>query len=167
MEDRSRLEIAVPAAILVLILAVTWTLYRPEREELFSLARGVVSAEDNLTYVLNHGDDLERAAAYLPRAPGEEGDGDQRFLLGLSSKLRELGLTPRVIQPLDEARDGEFMKRSYMVEIDGGYMELVELLEYLETIPELVLIETLDVKSSLLMTSTRHQAVIEITFVGH
>jgi hypothetical protein len=167
MKRRVRPEVIIPAVVLILLIAGSILIYRPRYGHIVSLAHDVVHAEESLTYALDYGEDIERAAAFLPRPLGDEADGDQRFLLQISGKLRELGVTPKSIQPKEEKRNGEYMIRSYVIEVECEYSDLTRFLAYLEDLPELVFIEHLDVKSKRLLTGGGHRANIGLRFIGH
>jgi len=166
MITRARIQIGVPFLVLVALIVATVNHYNPAREELVKLAEDVASAEAKLTYVVNHASELQNVAEFLPPERKEGDEGDQQFLLKMSGKLRELGLIPRTVQPKGEAAHGDYMKRVYLVELDCGYTELIEFLAYIEQLPELVIVEWLDLRSSEVSGDRQHRVVIRFSVVS-
>ncbi len=167
MLNRARAQIGIPVLILLALVVTTMVHQRPQRAELISLASDVAEAEERLTYVIEHSEAFAQIVDYLPPELGEGNVGDQSFLLKMSEKLRELNMTPKTVQPKGEETFGEYMKRDYLVELDCGYAELAEFMEYLENLPELVLIEWFDLRSSEVSAASEHTVVIKLTVVSN
>ena len=167
MLNRARAQIGIPVLIFLALLVITMVHHRPQRAELVSLASDVAEAEERLTYVIEHSEAFAQIVEYLPPALGEGNVGDQSFLLKMSEKLRELDMTPKTVQPKGEETFGEYMKRGYLVELDCGYADFAEFVEYLENLPELVLIKWFDMRSSEVSAAKEHTVVVRLTVVSN
>jgi hypothetical protein len=166
MLNRARAQIGIPLLVLVALIAATIFHYRPERAELMSLAGDVAAAEQRLTYVIDHSDELEQIAEFLPSELDDGNVGDQDFLLKMSEKLRVLDMTPKTVQPKGEKRIGDYMERGYLLELECSYTALAEFMDFLEELPELVLVEWFDMRSAEVGAGDVHTAVIRLTVVS-
>lgn len=160
-------DVAVPVTVLLCLLVLSPVVYRPQRGALMTAAQEVAQAEDKLNYIVDHTEEIERALEYLPQHDEGGSEGDERFLLQLNDKLRESGITPRSIQPKGTVTDGEYVLRTYQLELDCSYAGFADFIDGLYGLPELVLIEDLNLKSSTVSAHKTHRAVLRLTLVGH
>jgi len=157
----------VALAMLVALLVANATVYAPRRERLKSISARADQLQREFGYLAGHTQDLKYFAEFLPGKNDRGRTGDQRFLSGVSDETRRLGITLSRIEPAGEEPYGQYVKRTYKLQIEGGYRSFVKFLEFLEGLPEVVLVTSFDLKSSALSASARSRADLEISVVGY
>lgn len=168
MTVRDRIGIAIPIVALVVVIALTVGIHKPKWTRLMSLADEVAYAEQLLDKALDYQSEFENTRQYLPRASGTEGDADQRFLTEFSAEIAQLGLYLRQLEPQRDERISEsYFGRTYMVELDGDYESILELIAYLEDLPEVVEMTSLDVRSNLVIAGKGHRTLMTFKVSGY
>lgn len=164
---RARSEIVIAATILLSLLIADAAVYRPRRARLASLSQELASAEQQMLYLAGHTSDLERVAEFLPSPPSGGAVGDQLFLSHVSEELRRRGLVLTRVEPSGEKQDGQYMWRSYKFQIEGDYDDFSRFLEHVERLPEVVVVESFDYRSSQLTQGGRHRVNLTLTVIGY
>jgi hypothetical protein len=164
---RVRIDLVVALAMLGALLVANATTYAPRRARLESISTKADQLQREFGYLAAHTQDLTRFAEFLPGKNDHGRTGDQRFLSSVSAETKRLGITLGRIEPVGEDPYGQYMKRTYKLQIEGGYRSFVRFLEFLEGLPEVVLVTSFDLKSSILSASARNRADIEISVVGY
>jgi len=162
MTERGRVLVIIPVAILGLLLVGNALLYSPRRERLDSLTSRLSRTETTFRDAQEHADALSVMGDYLPdRAQGAD-DGGQRFLSMLTEEIRNRGLTLNKLQPKEEKEGQEFVKRSYRIDVGGDYAELVDLFQFLEALPDLVIVDSFDLRSRDVSAADEHQMTLNV-----
>jgi Tfp pilus assembly protein PilO len=164
---RIRLDIVAAVAVLAALLAANSALYKPRYERLEALAKEVDHAERELLFMAGQSENLARIARFLPDDDKDSLHGDQRFLAGVNDELGHLGLAMSRIEPTGEEPYGAYMARSYKLQIDGEYRDLCALLVYFERLSDVVLVESFDIRSSELLSSSRHRANLSLAVISY
>lgn len=167
MRARVRIDLVVALAVLGALLVANATMYAPRRERLASISARANQLQREFGYLAGHTRDLKHFAEFLPGKNGHGQTGDQRFLSGVSAETRRLGITLARIEPVGEEPYGQYVKRTYKLQIEGSYRNLVGFLKFVEGLPEVVLVKSFDLKSSILSASPRNRADLEISVVGY
>jgi hypothetical protein len=165
VNGRVRLDLIVAVAILLALVVANATVYAPKRRHLSTLADSLEQTEQELRYMAGHSDALALVSDYLPKDSG--GAGGQRFLAGLSSELDRLDLTLSRVEPRGETPYGAYVRREYKMQIEGAYDQLCAFMEYLEGLPEVVLVEGFDYRSSQLGAWPEHRASLDVAVIGY
>jgi hypothetical protein len=164
---RARLEFIIAAAILVGLFVADVAVYRPRRAMLAQLTQDLARAEQQLFYLAGHASDLERVAEFLPSPPPRGAVGDQLFLSAVSEELGRRGLVLTRVEPTGEKPYGQYIRRSYKFQIEGDYGDFASFLEYVERLPEVVVVESFDYRSSLLTRGGSHRVSLALTVIGY
>jgi Tfp pilus assembly protein PilO len=164
---RARPEIIIAAGILLCLLVADAAVYRPRRTRLAELAQELARAEQELLYLAGHSSDLERVARYLPDHPPSGTVGDQLFLSRVSEELARRGLVLSRVEPSGEQEDGQYVRRSYKFQIEGDYDDFAGFLDFVERLPEVVVIESFDYRSKEVTDSGRHRVNLTLTVIGY
>ena len=167
MRVRARSEIVIAATILLGLLVADAAVYRPRRARLASLSQELAIAEQRLLYLAGHTSDLERVSEFLPSPPSDGAVGDQLFLSQVSEELRRRGLALSRVEPSGERQAGQYVRRSYKFQIEGDYDDFAGFLERVERLPEVVLVESFDYRSSQLTQGGRHRVNLTLTVIGY
>ncbi|MBD3348542.1 MAG: type 4a pilus biogenesis protein PilO [Candidatus Eisenbacteria bacterium] len=165
VKGRVRLDLIVAVAILLALAVANATVYAPRRREFRDLADNLAQTENELRYVAGHSEALARVSDYLPQRTGEA--GDQRFLAGVSAKIDELGLALNRVEPKGETAYGEYVKRSYKMQIEGDYEGLTSFMRYVEGLSDVAIVESFDCRSGVLGAGAKHRASLEISVIGY
>jgi Tfp pilus assembly protein PilO len=164
---RARPEIIVVAVVLLGLLVADAAVYRPRRARLAGLTQELAQAEQQLLYLASHANDLERVAEFLPEEPPSGTVGDQLFLSRVSAELARRGLALTRVEPSGEKREGEYVRRSFKLQIEGDYDDFVGFLDFLEKLPEVVVVEAFDYRSKLVGQAERHQVKLTVAVIGY
>jgi hypothetical protein len=167
MNRRIAIETAIALLIPVLLIVLNMTVYLPSRARLVALEEEVAHVEQELVDVARRQGDFQLAADLLPRPLAAHEAGDQRFLGQVGDELRRLGLDLEKYEPLRERPAGDYAERQYRFDIEGSYSRFVRFLEYLETMPELVVIESFDFRSRLVTPGNRHKMTLTLKVIGY
>ncbi len=168
MTVRDRIGIAIPIAVLVVVIAVTAGVHRPRWVKLMSLVQEVAHAERVLGEAIDHQGELDAAKMFLPQKTERQGVADQQFLTSVSAEIARLGLCLRELAPQDRERASEsYYASTYKVELDGSYAAILEFLEYLERMPEIVEINSIDVRSNKVVASNGHRTLLTFKVTGY
>ncbi|MBD3367213.1 MAG: hypothetical protein GF405_03425 [Candidatus Eisenbacteria bacterium] len=131
------------------------------------MQRKAARAEQELLYVVSHSEELGRIESFLP-APLEEGtNGAERFLAIVNEEAGRLGAVITRVEPMGETPDGDYMKRTFKLTLEGGFQEFRGFLRFLETIPEVVIIHAFDYRSSSIGAGRTHRAIITLSVIGY
>lgn len=166
MNVRTKVELVVPIAFVLFLLGGEVVVHRPRREELRALGCEVASAEQGLASLIDHSGDLMRVEDFIPRRTEGEDGADRQFLSHLSDELERLGLVITRVEPQQGIEGNRFSMWSYLLEIEGSYDAFVSILTYLERLPELVVVDSFDLRSSMGADGGWHQASLRLTVIG-
>lgn len=155
------------AVVLLGLLVADAAIYRPRRARLASLTQELAHAEQQLLYLAGHADDLERVAEFLPEHPPDGTVGDQFFLSRVSEELARRGLTLTRVEPMGEKREGEYTRRSFKFQIEGDYDDFTAFLAFIETLPEVVVVESFEYRSRLISQTGRHWVRLTVNVIGY
>ncbi len=169
MSTRDRIGIAIPLIVLCLVIVLNLAVQRPRWREMISLTGDIARAEIALSEIVETDVDLEEARLYLPERVDEEVSADQRFLSSVSSEMARLGLLLIELEPKgDRPAIGGYRERSYLVEFEGSYKGVAEFLEYLESVPEIVTVTSLDVRSNrVIAAGSGHRTLVVFKVTGY
>ena len=167
MRLRIRLDIIAAVAVLIALLAANSALYKPRYARLTALAKQVDRAERELLFMAGESENLTRIAQFLPGNNEDLSHTDQRFLAGLNEELGRLGLAMSRIEPVGEEPYGTYVRREYKLQIEGEYRDMSEFLEYLEGLSDVVIVETFDIRSREMVSSSRHRAHLTLSVIGY
>ncbi len=169
MSTRDRVGIAIPLIVLALIIVLNLAVQRPRWMEMISLTGDIARAEMALSEILETEVDLEEARIYLPERVSGDMPADQRFLSDISAEMAELGLLLIQLEPeSDVPAVGGYRERAYLVEFEGRYDAVAQLLEYLESVPEMVAITSLDVRSNrVIAAGSGHRTLVTFKVTGY
>lgn len=166
MAVRTWVGIGVILLICALLIVSEFAAYRPARERLEAIRREVAIAENEFVYVAGHAADFERIREFLPDVADESGGGEQVFLSKISEELQRLGMVLTQVEPRRVQPYASYTKRTYRLDMEGGYREFANFMRYLETMPEVVTIDSFELNSRLLRRNNRHGAKLTITVIG-
>ena len=93
--------------------------------------------------------------------------GEQRFLSAISDQLRDSGMILTKVEPKRAVPDGSYTRRSFKLEIEGGYRQFAGFLRYLETMPEIVEVNSFELYSKNVRRGDRHAATMVVTVIGY
>jgi Tfp pilus assembly protein PilO len=164
---RARPEIIVVAAVLLGLLVADAAVYRPRRARLAALTQELAVAEQQLLYLAGHANDLERVTEFLPERPPEGTVGDQLFLSRVSAELARRGLALTRVEPMGEKRQGEYTRRTFKLQIEGDYDDFTGFLDFIEKLPEIVVVDSFEYRSSLISQTGRHWVKVTVDVIGY
>jgi len=168
MTMRDRIGIAIPIAVLVVVIAVTVGVHRPKWRQLMDLVSEVARAEQILGEAIDHQGEFAAAKDFLPQKSEQQGSADQQFLTSVSAEIARLDLYLRELEPRERKRTSEnYFTSTYMVELEGEYDTILEFLEYLEELPEVVEISSMDVRSSKVISGKGHRTLLTFNVTGY
>lgn len=165
MKGRVRLDLITAVAMLLVLIVANSVVYAPKRRELDTITENLKQAEKELRYVAGHSKAVALVENYLPSYAQDA--GDQRFLGGASAELDRLGLGLARVEPQGDKPYGDYVRRSYKLQLEGSYSGFSSFLEYLEELSDVVLIESFDYRSSAAGTGSRHRANLSVSVIGY
>lgn len=166
MGFRSWTGFVVILAICVLLIVGNAAVYRPARTRLHELNSALAVSRNESAYLKSNPEHFELVASFLPDNPDSVGRGEQQFLAKISDRIKSLGMTMTDVEPRKVTEYGSYMRRQFKLEVDGSYREFASLLRYLETMPEVVLVNSFDLRSGTLRRKDDHTAIISLTVIG-
>lgn len=166
MNARTTIGVALAGLFLIGMAVATTTMYSPRRTQLIELTTDVARAEEKLTSVMRHSGALDHVASLLPKR-SDEGAGDQLFLSDVNAELRRLGLELKRIEPKETENVGEFVERSYQIDIEGRYSRMIEFLGHLENMSDVVVVRSFDVRSSTVSPGSTHKFSFKVKVIGY
>jgi Tfp pilus assembly protein PilO len=167
MGIRSWIGFAVIIVICALLLVANATVYQPRRERLQELNRELAVTETEHAYVAGHSMHLERILDFLPeRSEEANGGGEQQFLEKISERLQDAGMVLTRVEPQRVRPFGSYMRRGFKFEVEGRYRDFANFLRYLELMPDVVVVESFEIKSKQLGGKNRHSATLMVTVIG-
>ncbi|MCK4408769.1 MAG: type 4a pilus biogenesis protein PilO [Candidatus Eisenbacteria sp.] len=167
MGIRSWIGSVVIVVICALLLVADATVYRPRREKLKELTRELAIAETEHAYVAGHSTYFERILDFLPEEVGGMNEGEQQFLSKISEELQGAGMGLTRVEPRRVVEDGSYTRRTFKLEIEGGYRQFANFLRYLELLPEVVIVNSFELRSKQLRQGSKHAAMLTVTVIGH
>ncbi len=167
MGIRSWLGVVVIAVICALLLVADGTLYRPRRERLRELTRELAIAESEHAYVAGHSIELERILDLLPAEVDGVNEGEQQFLSNISQQLQGAGMVLTRVEPRRVEEDGSYTRRTFKLEVEGGYREFANFLRYMELLPEVVIVKSFELHSRQVRRGSKHSATLTVTIIGY
>ena len=167
MGIRSWLGVVVIVVICALLFVADGTLYRPRRERLRELTRELAIAESEHAYVAGHSIELERILDLLPADVDGVNEGEQQFLSNISRQLQGAGMVLTRVEPRRVQEDGSYTRRTFKLEVEGGYREFANFLRYMELLPEVVIVKSFELHSRQVRRGSKHSATLTVTVVGY
>ncbi len=167
MGIRSWLGVVVIVVICALLLVADGTLYRPRRERLRELTRELAIAESEHAYVAGHSIELERILDLLPADVDGVNEGEQQFLSNISQQLQGAGMVLTRVEPRRVEEDGSYTRRTFKLEVEGGYREFANFLRYMELLPEVVIVKSFELHSRQVRRGSKHSATLTVTVIGY
>jgi len=168
MTMRDRIGIAIPIAVLVVTIILTVGVHRPRWNRLMDLVGEVAHAEQVLSEAIEHQGEFEAAKDFLPRKTEKRGSADQEFLTSVSAEIARLGLYLMELEPRDRERASEsYYTSTYMVELGGDYETILEFLAYLEDLPEVVEVGSVDIRSNKVISGHGHRTLLTFKVTGY
>ena len=167
MGIRAWIGFTLVIAICLMLVLLSTTVYRPRRQVLADVTSELALSDTEQAFVAGNAERLERILDFLPQKPEEENAGEQLFLSRISAKLQSLGVTLTSMEPHKVQQDGSFTRRSFRLELEGGYRQLAIFMRYLELLPEVVIIDSFDIRSKELRQAGDHTATMTVTVIGY
>ena len=167
MPIRSWLGAVVIIVICALLFVADGTLYRPQRERLWELTRELAVAESEHAYVAGHSLYLERILDLLPDDVDGVNEGEQQFLSDISGQLQGAGMVLTRVEPRRVVQDGSYTRRTFKLEVEGGYRQFANFLRYMELLPEVVIVNSFDLHSRQVRRGGKHSATLTVTVIGY
>jgi hypothetical protein len=153
-------------AIAVLLIIGNAAVLRPARTRLHELNSALAVSRSESAYLKGNPEHFELVASFLPESPDSLGGGEQRFLGKISDRIKSLGMTMTNVEPRKVTPEGSYVRRQFKMEVEGSYREFASLLRYLETMPEVVMLNTFELRSGTLRRTSDHTAIITLTVIG-
>lgn len=167
MGIRSWIGFAVIIVVCALLLVADATVYRPRKARLSDLNRELAVAETEHAYVAGHSTHLERILDFLPESPEGTNGGEQQFLEKISERLQDTGMVLTRVEPQRVRPHGAYTRRGFKLEVEGRYRGFANFLRYLELMPEVVIVESFELRSRQLGGRSKHAATLIVTVIGH
>lgn len=167
MGIRSWIWFGVIIVICVALLSANALYCGPRRERLAELTRELAVAEQEFAYLSGNVEDFERIRDFLPAEVEGEGEGAQRFLSMVSTELERVGMVLDEVEPKRVTPQGVYTRREYKLNVEGNYRQLANFLRYLETRPEVVLVEAFSWQSRALREHRRDRGSITVAVIGY
>lgn len=167
MGIRSWIGLAVILIVCALLLVANGAVYNPRKEKLEELNRELAIAETERAYVAGHATQLDRILDFLPEPVEGVNEGEQQFLSKISEKLQDFGMVLTKVEPQRVVQDGQFTRRTFKLEVDGGYRQFANFLRYLELLPEVVIVNTFELNSRQVRRASKHSASMTVTVIGY
>jgi Tfp pilus assembly protein PilO len=161
------LGVVVIVVICALLVVADGTLYRPRRERLRELTRELAIAESEHAYVAGHSIELERILDLLPADVDGVNEGEQQFLSNISQQLQGAGMVLTRVEPRRVQEDGSYTRRTFKLEVEGGYREFANFLRYMELLPEVVIVKSFELHSRQVRRGSKHSATLTVTVIGY
>jgi Tfp pilus assembly protein PilO len=161
------LGVVVIVVICALLFVADGTLYRPRRERLRELTRELAIAESEHAYVAGHSIELERILDLLPADVDGVNEGEQQFLSNISQQLQGAGMVLTRVEPRRVQEDGSYTRRTFKLEVEGGYREFANFLRYMELLPEVVIVKSFELHSRQVRRGSKHSATLTVTVIGY
>jgi Tfp pilus assembly protein PilO len=161
------LGVVVIVVICALLVVADGTLYRPRRERLRELTRELAIAESEHAYVAGHSIELERILDLLPADVDGVNEGEQQFLSNISQQLQGAGMVLTRVEPRHVQEDGSYTRRTFKLEVEGGYREFANFLRYMELLPEVVIVKSFELHSRQVRRGSKHSATLTVTVIGY
>jgi len=143
------------------------TVYRPRREKLRELTRELAIAESEHAYVAGHAIQLERILDLLPDEVEGVNEGEQQFLSSISQELQGAGMVLTRVEPRRVVQDGSYTRRTFKLEVEGGYRQFANFLRYMELLPEVIIVNSFELHSKQVRRGSKHSATLMVTVIGH
>ena len=141
--------------------------YRPQARHLRELSQELAVAEHEFAYVESNPEHMARAVNFLPQPVDGTNGGEQRFLSAISDQLRDSGMILTKVEPKRVVQDGSYKRRTFKLEIEGGFREFASFMRYLETMPEVVKVNSFELYSKHVRRGDRHAATMVVTVTGY
>jgi Tfp pilus assembly protein PilO len=167
MGIRSWIGFAIIIIICVLLFVADAGVYRPRRDKLNELTRELAIAETERAYVAGNATSLERIGDFLPREAEGVNEGEQRFLSDISEELQRVGMVLTKVEPQRVLSDGKYTRRSFKLEVEGGFRQFANFLRYLELMPEVVIVNEFELHSKQIRRTSNHSATMTVTVIGY
>jgi Tfp pilus assembly protein PilO len=167
MGFRSWTGFIVILAICALLIVGDTAVFRPAQMRLHELNSALAVSQNESTYLKAHPEHFELVASYLPEKSDEQSGGEQRTLAKISEQVKNSGMVMTDVEPRKTTQDGSYVRRQFKLEVEGSFREFASLLRYLETMPEIVLINSFDLTSGALRKKDDHKAIITLTVIGY
>jgi Tfp pilus assembly protein PilO len=167
MGFRSWTGLLVVFAVCVLLIVGDAAVFRPARTKLHELIGALAVSRNEAAYLKSNPEQFEIIASFLPEKPDDPNGGEQRFLSRISDKIKSAGMMMTDVEPRKATQDGSYMRRQFKLDVEGEYREFASLMRHLETMPEVVIINSFDVRSGSLRKRSDHTATITLTVIGY
>jgi len=165
MGIRSWLGFVVLLVICALLYVADGTVYRPRRERLMELTRELAIAESEHAYVAGHSVQLERILDLLPDEVEGVNEGEQQFLSNISQEVQGAGMVLTRVEPRRVVQDGSYTRRTFKLEVEGGYRQFASFLRYMELLPEVVIVNSFELHSRQVRRGSKHSATLMVTVI--
>ena len=167
MGIRSWSGLVAIVAICALLFVADGTVYRPRRDRLSELTRELAIAESEYAYVAGHSIELEGILDFLPDEVEGVNEGEQQFLSNISQELQGAGMVLTRVEPRRVVQDGSYTRRTFKLEVEGGYREFANFLRYMELLPEIVMVNSFELHSRQVRRGSTHSATLMVTVIGY
>ena len=154
-------------AISAFLVVADATVYRPRTEKLTELTRELAVAEAEHAYVAGHLTHLEQTLRLLPEEIEGANEGEQRFLSKISEELQDAGMVLTRVEPRRVLQDGSYTRRTFKLEIEGGFRQFANFLRYLELLPEVVAVNSFELHSKQVRRGNKHSTTLMVTVTGY
>ena len=167
MGIRSWVGFVVILIICALLFVADGAVYSPREAKLAELIRELSTAETERAYVAGHTTQLDRISDFLPEPVEGINEGEQQFLSKISEKLQDYSMVLTKVEPKRVVQDGQFTRRTFKLEVEGGYRQFANFLRYLELLPEVVVVNSFELNSRQVRRASKHSASMTVTVIGY
>ena len=167
MGIRSWIGFAVIVLITVLLITGDALVLQPKKERLRALSRKLAVTEQEFAYVAGNTTGLNKIKEFVPRTVEGDNEAEQLFLATISEELQNSGMVLTRVEPKRVQLYGSYKKRSYKLDIEGGYRQFANFMRFLERMPEVVTIDSFEWHSRLLREQRRHSGTLSLTVIGY
>jgi len=167
MGIRTWIGFAIILVICAILVVADLTIYRPSRARLAEVTGELAVSETEHAYVAGHATDLARILDFLPEEPEDGSGGEQHFLSSISERLQSSGMTLTRVEPRKVVPYGSFTRRTFTLEVEGGFHDFANFLRYLETMPEIVTVNAFELHSAQVRRARDHSATLTVTVTGY
>jgi Tfp pilus assembly protein PilO len=85
----------------------------------------------------------------------------------VNTELERMGMVLDEVEPKRVTPQGVYTRREYKLDIEGNYRQLANFLRYLETRPDVVLVESFKWQSRSLRERRRDSGSITVAVIGY
>jgi Tfp pilus assembly protein PilO len=167
MGFRSWTGFGIILAICALLLVGNAAFLRPAHRRLHEVNGALAVSKNETAYLKSNPGHFELMASFLPEKTEEGTGGEQRLLSKISELIKGAGMVMTEVEPGKVSAQGPYTRREFKVEAQGNFREFARLLRDLETMRDVVIINSFELVSGTLRRQSDDSAVISLTVIGY